>query len=130
MEAIKLTPSKVTQVGPVFFHIIGHDAWREAKAAGRYAPDSLATEGFIHLSLKSQITRPANLLYAGRTDLALLVIDGDQLEENVVMEPGSHGEAEHFPHLYGQLPLEAVVDVVDFPPGPNGQFHLPEGLGG
>ena len=115
-------------MSPVFFHIIAHDAWQEAKKAGRYAPDSLALEGFIHLSQKAQITRPANLLYAGRTDLMLLVIDASRLHADVVMEPGSHGEAEDFPHLYGVLNVDAVVDAVRFPPNSDGTFDVPEGL--
>lgn len=109
----------------VVFHIISRDAWAEARERGRYAPDSFAAEGFIHLSKRSQILRPANLLYAGRADLVLLEIDVDALRADLVFEPGSHGEAEHFPHLYGPMNLDAVIRVIDFPCEPDGSFTLP-----
>jgi len=110
---------------PVVFHIVGSPDWADAQDRGRYAPDAFAADGFVHLSNRDQILRPANLLYSGRTDLKLLVIEVSRLRARVVYEPGSHGEDELFPHLYGQLNLDAVIDVVDFPCNPDGTFALP-----
>jgi uncharacterized protein (DUF952 family) len=110
------------------FHIVGRDDWIDAKERGRYAPDAFAADGFIHLSKKSQILHPANLFYRGRTDLQLLVIAADRVRADIVYEPGSHGEEELFPHLYGQLNLDAVIDVVDFPCNEDGSFDEPKGL--
>ena len=53
------------------------------------------------------------------------MIEVSRLRARVVYEPGSHGEDELFPHLYGQLNLDAVIDVVDFPCNPDGTFALP-----
>ena len=116
------------RVGIVLFHIIARSDWSTAEDAGVYEPAGLGTEGFIHLSQRGQILRPANLLYAGRDDLVLLVIDPERVEEPVVFEPGSHGESEDFPHLYGSLNVDAVIDVLDFPCEGNGSFVLPAGL--
>ena len=113
---------------PDLFHIIGADDWAEAAAAGVYSPPSMATEGFIHLSARHQILRPANLLYRGREDLLLLRIAADDLDAELVWEPGSHGETEDFPHLYGALNLDAVVGTIDFPCGVDGGFELPAAL--
>jgi uncharacterized protein (DUF952 family) len=115
-------------VASELFHIVGSGDWAEAQAVGRYAPDQFALEGFIHLSQREQILRPANLLYGGRTDLLLLRIDPDLLRADVVYEPGSHGESELFPHLYGQLNLDAVVGVVPFACEADGSFVLPSEL--
>lgn len=112
----------------VLFHIIGSADWDEARTSPYYEPASLRSEGFIHLSKKEQILRPAHLLYAGRTDLLLLVIDADALTSKLVWEPGSHGEAEHFPHLYGALDVDAVERWVDFPCDAMGTFELPDDL--
>ncbi len=113
----------------VVFHIISREGWVEAQERGRYAPDSYAAEGFIHLSKRAQILRPANLLYAGRSDLLLLKISVSALRADLVYEPGSYGEAEHFPHLYGPLNLDAILQVIDFPCEADGSFALPPPLG-
>lgn len=113
----------------VVFHIIHESAWAVAQQTNAYLPDRFVEEGFIHLSKRSQILRPANLLYRGQADLRLLVIEVERLVAELVYEPGSHGEAELFPHLYGQLNIDAVIDVLDFPCEPDGSFMLPPGLG-
>lgn len=114
----------------MLFHIISKDDWRDAENGDVYAPPGFEVEGFIHLSQRSQILRPANLLYRDRDDLVLLVIDPERVENRVVFEPGSHGESEHFPHLYGALNIDAVLSVVDFPCGEGGGFELPDELPG
>ncbi len=112
----------------MLFHIIEKQGWVDAQDRGEYHPDGLESEGFIHLSEKRQVLRPANLLYSGRQDLSILVIDPERLTSEVVYEPGSHGESENFPHLYGPLNVDAVISVVDFPCGGDGTFALPAGL--
>ena len=114
----------------VVFHIISSKNWAEAQEFGRYAPDRFDIEGFIHLSKKSQILRPANLLYKGQRDLSLLVIDVALLQAKLVYEPGSHGETELFPHLYGELNLDAVTNIIRFRCEPDGSFALPPELAG
>lgn len=110
------------------FHIIDEQAWDSVRGKTDFEPESLRTEGFIHLSMKHQILRPANLLYRGRSDLHLLVLDQDALSSEVVFEPGSHGEEDLFPHLYGPLNLDAVTRTVAFPCEADGTFELPDGL--
>lgn len=112
----------------MLFHIIGSRQWNAVTLEDEYRPERFESEGFIHLSKKDQILRPANLLYQGQQNLLLLVIDPDQLRAEVIYEPGSHGEVELFPHLYGPLNVDAVVDHVQFPCEPDGSFTLPDGL--
>ena len=42
----------------------------------------------------------------------------------------SHGEvgAQHFPHIYGEINLDAVTQVLDFEPNVSGEFELPHKL--
>lgn len=110
----------------VVFHIISRSAWRDAQDKGSYVPDRYADEGFIHLSKREQILRPANLLCSGRDDLLLLEIDTHALVSEVRYEPGSHGEDELFPHLYGSLNLDAVRTIHAFPCQADGSFVLPD----
>ncbi len=116
---------------PLLLHITTPATWRVALAAGTYiAPSRFVPGGeeFIHLSTPAQVHQPANLLYRGRDDLLLLVLDEARLDGEVVFEPGAHGEAELFPHLYGTIPTAAVTSVIPWPPGPDGAFTPPEGL--
>jgi uncharacterized protein (DUF952 family)/GNAT superfamily N-acetyltransferase len=73
-------------------------------------------DGFVHLSGPHQVLQPANLLYAGRSDLLLLVLDEEKVGE-IRVEGG-------FPHLYDTLRGDAVVAVVPFPCDPDGVFRL------
>jgi uncharacterized protein (DUF952 family) len=81
--------------------------------------------GFIHLSAQHQVHLPANRLFAGRVDLLLLYLAPDRLGAPVRWEPGvpSDPAAMLFPHLYGALRVDAVVDVCPYVPGPDGRFE-------
>jgi len=112
----------------VAYRIISDEEWAAARVSGEFVPDRYDEEGFVHLSARGQVLRPANLLYTGRTDLKLLVVKLARLQAEVLFEPGSHGEAELFPHLYGHLNVDAVIGVIDFPCEPDGSFRLPDEL--
>jgi uncharacterized protein (DUF952 family) len=99
--------------------------WQAALADGQYTADSLATEGFIHCSTADLVHLPANLLMRGRTDLVLLEIDEARLSEPPRYEQGEPNDPALFPHVYGPIPVAAVVAVHDFPPGGDGRFTLP-----
>ncbi|MGY1739789.1 MULTISPECIES: GNAT family N-acetyltransferase [unclassified Blastococcus] len=104
----------------VLLHLIEPAAWRAALDGGAVRPPSLAEAGFVHLSTPEQVHLPAERLFPGRRDLALLVVDPARLTDPVRFEPGVHGDpaAMRFPHLYGPLPASAVVAVVPYrPPG-------------
>jgi uncharacterized protein (DUF952 family) len=109
-------------------HITSRAAWLEGKALGRYTAESLEQAGFIHCSNAGQVLRVAGLLYSGQSGLVLLVIDPDRLTSELHWEPGTDLASELFPHVYGPINPEAVVRVVDFIPGSNGQFELPKDL--
>lgn len=94
-----------------------------------YRPASLSTEGFVHCSDFGTVHLPANRIFAGRTDLVLLVIDPARLDVPLRWEAGDPPDPAGiwFPHVYGPVPARAVVAVHDFPPGPGG-FRLPAAL--
>ena len=92
---------------------------------GEIAPPSLEDVGFVHLSTPDQVALPAERLFAGRTDLQLLVLDPAAMAAagiEVRWEPGVPGdpEAMRFPHAYGAIPAAAVRSVQPYAPGPDG----------
>jgi uncharacterized protein (DUF952 family) len=111
-------------------HFCPRTAWTEAQQAGQYEGDTLATEGFIHCSTADQVHLPANALMRGRTDLVLLEVDPERVDAPVRWEPGDPSDpaSMRFPHIYGHIPIDAVVAVHDFPPGADGYFTVPVSL--
>lgn len=86
-------------------------------------PESDKT-GYIHLSTLEQVHLPANRLYRGRADLVLLYIDPAALDSPVRWEPGVPTDPRSmlFPHLYGPLPVRAVIGAAAYPPAGDGSF--------
>lgn len=111
----------------MILHICPRDTWAAAVAAGRYEGDTLATQGYIHCSTPELVHLPATLRFHGRTDLLLLEIDEARLPIPVTWEQGDPPAPEGtlFPHLYGVLPIEAVVAVHDYLPDEDGSFSPP-----
>lgn len=109
----------------VLVHLIEPATWRAALTDGAVRPPSLDDVGFVHLSEPEQVHLPAQALFPGRRDLVLLVVDPARLEHPVRYEPGMPADSAgmRFPHLYGPLPVTAVIAVVPYrPPSP---CHLP-----
>jgi uncharacterized protein (DUF952 family) len=103
-------------------HLCSAQSWSHAQQSGELRPQP--DDGFIHLSTLQQVHLPANRLYRGRRDLVLLHVDPGRLSSPLRWEPGvkTDPEAMMFPHLYGPLPVNAVIDVIAYRPGPDGAF--------
>lgn len=111
----------------MILHITDEAAWQTAVAEQVYTADSLATEGFIHCSTVEQLLIPANERFRGQTGLILLCIDPARLQAPLLYED-CYETGIAFPHIYGRLNVDAVINTVAFPPGPDGRFSLPTGL--
>jgi uncharacterized protein (DUF952 family) len=114
----------MTQSAPVLVHLCPTDDWSAAQDIGELRPESLAGVGFIHLSTPQQVHLPANRLYRGREDLVLLHIDPTHLASPIRWELGVATDPESmvFPHLYGPLPIDAVIHVTSYRPDADGAF--------
>ncbi|WP_416666952.1 DUF952 domain-containing protein [Egbenema bharatensis] len=108
----------------MILHITDRQQWEQAKEKGIYRCESLGTEGFIHCSTPEQLTAVANSFFRGQQGLVLLCIEVDRLQAELRYDPV---ENQLFPHLYGPLNLDAVIQVLDFTPDAMG-FHLPPEL--
>jgi uncharacterized protein (DUF952 family) len=113
----------------MIFHILRRSEWRSALQQGSYRPASLDAEGFIHCSTIDQSIDTANLLFRGASDLLLLRIEETRLVAPLKFEaPATTGDARpsvRFPHIYGPLNLDAVVETLEFPCDADGSFQLP-----
>lgn len=93
-------------------HVSTPEAWDRTLAAGAYRADSLASEGFIHCSTRAQLPGVVERYYRGRTGLIVLRIDADKVMPALRWEAPKSMPDERFPHIYGPLNTEAVVEVV------------------
>ena len=96
---------------PIIFHVTTSNEWNIAKQKGFYEHPSLKDEGFIHCSQDNQVAGVLERYFAGQKDLIKLVIDTDKLTSKFVFD-WSPSLADTFPHVYGPINTEAVIDVV------------------
>jgi uncharacterized protein (DUF952 family) len=113
-------------VAGVIYHIATSADWERALADGEYTRSTvdktLAEEGFIHASQAAQVARTANKFYRGVSgDLVLLVIDEARVRAEVRYEDVPGAELP-FPHIYGPLNADAVLEARPFGTGPDGTF--------
>lgn len=116
----------------MIYHLTSRQAWREAQQRGEYRAESLESEGFIHSSTETQILPVAEKFYKGQQGLLLLAINPTLLTSELKWEPPSGGapppgvsEGELFPHIYGPINLDAIVNVYDLESSSDGSYKLP-----
>lgn len=121
-------------IADLLVRLCSEQEWSAARDRGYFAPDvppevppeSAGSEGeaFVHLSTIEQVHLPANRLYHGRADMVLLHIDASALDAPVKWEPGVPTDPQSmlFPHLYGPLPVAAVIRAVEYRPAADGTF--------
>jgi uncharacterized protein (DUF952 family) len=100
----------------VLFHIATGRDWERATSTGSYTTESVYSDGIIGCSSPAQHAAVANHLFAGRTDLVLLLIDTGSLASEVRFEQAdAHGQP--VPCVYGPVNLDAVFEATPYRPG-------------
>ena len=99
----------------VIYKICPKDEWDAALENGSYTGscDDLR-DGFIHFSALDQVTKTLDKHFHGQNNLLLLKVSIDQLAPSVLKWEKSRND-EKFPHLYGDLNLNAVLSVEELP---------------
>ena len=108
----------------LIYHMCRHDEWQAAQVNGAYSGSSQdVADGFIHFSTAAQVRGSAAKHRAGQTGLILLGVDPHALGAALKWEPSRGGQL--FPHLYGPLPVTAVVHADPLDLGPDGVHVFP-----
>lgn len=106
------------------YHMCRLAEWQAAVAGGIYTGSSQdQADGFIHFSTGAQVEDSARRHRAGQEGLVLLVVDCALLGEALRWEVARGDQL--FPHLYGPLPLNAVMEVHDLPLDARGDHRFP-----
>ena len=94
----------------MIYHVSTAKEWQTALQQGFYEVPSLTTEGFIHCSKMEQVAGVLERYYKDQTGLLLLHIDESKLSAPLKYELAPSVN-EEFPHIYGRLNLDAVVEI-------------------
>lgn len=103
----------------VIYHILTPAEWENVRRADKYRPASLALEGFIHLSTREHVPGTLARFFAGHADLVMLAVNVARLKAELRYDAA---DGQLFPHLYGPLNLDAVVDVLQIASGTDDPF--------
>jgi uncharacterized protein (DUF952 family) len=105
----------------IIFHLLPATTWQAHPQAEPYRADTLATEGFIHCTAEAErLVEVANRFYGHLAgDFVILWVETDRLQAEVRWEMA---DGHRFPHIYGPIEREAIVDVIAFPRNPSGRF--------
>lgn len=92
----------------MIYHITDAKLWERALELGDYSHPSLKAEGFIHCSTLTQLPATVARFFSEAQSLIILHIVERRIKELVRWE---ESDGDKFPHIYGQLPLEAIEDL-------------------
>ena len=108
----------------LIFKICKRSEWAGVSAAGIYRGSAKdKADGFLHFSTEEQLVGTLNRYYADADDLLLVAVDADALGKALKHEPSTAGAL--YPHLYGDLPLAAVIWSRPIGRNTKGEFLLP-----
>ena len=88
-------------------HLVPRQDWEDRDPDAPWAPPSLRTEGFVHLSFLHQVDDTVVRHFPPDADLVVLTVELDRLSCDVRVEGG-------FPHAYGALDPAAIVAVAPY----------------
>ncbi len=105
------------------YHIVHPEWWEIFANKDYYESETLSEEKFIHLSTLEQVNGTLANFFKGSKRLFILHIDASKLNSNLVYEDlFDLGIA--FPHLYGRLNKDAVVEVQELLADKDGVMRL------
>jgi uncharacterized protein (DUF952 family) len=94
---------------PITYHLTPLDHWLAQRAGTHYEPEPFAREGFIHCTDgKTRVIDVGNRFYASDPRaFCLLSLERVRISARVIYEDPE----QVYPHIYGPLNTDAVVDV-------------------
>jgi uncharacterized protein (DUF952 family) len=118
-----MTMNRSNQKRPLY-KVLARQLWEAAEMAGQFAGAGIdLQDGFIHLSSTDQVVETVQKHFAGQDDLMLISIDEELLGESLRWEVSRGGAL--FPHVYGPIPLSAILQVQSLPMDENGGHRFP-----
>lgn len=112
----------------MIYHLAWRSGWNAGRLNGTYHPGSLQAEGFIHCTREPEkLLEVADLFFAPRDDDDLLLVSLDESKIGSEIRYEDPGVGHVFPHVYGPIDLNAVVDA-SVMTRHGDRWFLPEGI--
>lgn len=106
----------------MLYHLVSQRGFQSQPPDQPYEADSLASQGFIHLTAEpAAVSWVANAFYRDVPDLVALCVDEDRLSSPLRYDETPDGV---FPHLYGPLNRDAIVDIRPLTRDDRGQYEF------
>ena len=94
---------------PPIYKVCSQSVWESIRSLDEWTGSAHdERDGFIHFSAAHQLAGTVAKHFSGQTNLVLISIDPKRLGGRLRWEPSRDGDL--FPHLYGPLSLNAVIE--------------------
>jgi uncharacterized protein (DUF952 family) len=90
----------------VIFYLLPREDWENGRLDPVAVPGE--EEGFVHCCDERQVIYVRRHFFPAGQDVVALAFDPTRLPAETRYEPGTGGEPERFPHVYGTLPRDLV----------------------
>jgi uncharacterized protein (DUF952 family) len=116
---------KVKPAVELIYKVCQNQLFEASVTAGRFLGAPIDTsDGYIHFSTAEQLRETLRLYFAGQTNLTLFSVPCSTLGDRLVWEPSRGGAL--FPHVYGDLAMDEIVDSAVIAVADDGRVDLPE----
>jgi uncharacterized protein (DUF952 family) len=105
------------------YHLVVPEWWATFADKNYYESETLKEETFIHFSTREQVNGTLANYFKGINRIFLLHIDATKLVSPLVFED-LFGIGIQFPHLYGRLNKDAVMEVQELLADGNGVISI------
>ena len=109
----------------LIYHFVEKGYFKKFKENEFYIPVEFEADGFIHCTKEPEnVVKVADFIIGKKPgEFLLLVIDEDKVKAEIKYERSCTETL--FPHIYGHLNMDAVVEAVEFPRDDEGCFIFP-----
>lgn len=114
----------MTEPPEFIYKVASRDIFEASLQAGRFVGQPIdLSDGYIHFSSASQLSETIRLYFAGLADQVLFQVATAPLGDALLWEASRGGDL--FPHLYGGLPMSAVLNAAPLDVSADGILALP-----
>lgn len=98
------------------------EEWDKIKTQTEFKSHDYDKEEFIHCCYPNQTTWVLNKHYRNEEKVIILTIDPKLLKSKWLSED-LKGKGEEFPHVYGSINVDSIIEVFEISPSKDGLFY-------